>query len=77
MYSTAWANQREIKDTCIEFVINISHRKVIMRNQIELKSGRNFQRFTAWKVSKYGVSPDSYFPVFGLNTEIYGVNLRI
>ena len=47
MYSTAWANQREIKDTCIEFVINISDRKVIMGNQIELKSGRNFQRFTA------------------------------
>ena len=22
MYSTAWANQFEIKDTCIEFVVN-------------------------------------------------------
>ena len=30
----------------------------------------------AWKVSKYGVFSGSYFPVFGLNTEIYGVNLR-
>ena len=28
----------------------------------------------AWKVSKYGVISGPYFPVFGLNTEIYGVN---
>ena len=26
---------------------------------------------------KYGVIPGPYFPVFGLNTEIYGVNIRI
>ena len=24
---------------------------------------------TAWKVSKYGVYSDPYFPTFGLNTE--------
>ena len=35
------------------------------------------QHYTAWKVSKYGVFSGPYFPVFGLNTEIYGVNLRI
>ena len=28
-------------------------------------------------MSKYGVSPGPYFPIFGLNTEIYSVNLRI
>ena len=28
---------------------------------------------TAWKVSKYGVFSVPYFPVFGLNMEIYGV----
>ena len=28
---------------------------------------------TAWKVSKYGVFSGLYFPVFGLNAEIYGV----
>ena len=28
---------------------------------------------TAGKVSKYGVFSGPYFPVFGLNTEIYGV----
>ena len=29
--------------------------------------------FTMLKVSKYGVISGPYFPVFGLNTEIYGV----
>ena len=29
------------------------------------------------KVSKYRVISGPYFPVFGLNTEIYGVNLHI
>ena len=32
---------------------------------------------TARKVSKYGVFSGPYFPVFGLNTEIYSVNLHI
>ena len=32
---------------------------------------------TAWKVFKYGVISGPYFSVFGLNTKIYGVNLRI
>ena len=30
-----------------------------------------------WKVSKYGAISGLYFPVFGLNTEIYEVNLHI
>ena len=37
----------------------------------------NIGRYTAWKVSKYGVISGPYFPVFGLDTEVYGVNLRI
>ena len=32
---------------------------------------------TAWKVSKYGVISGRYFPVLGLNTEIYGTNFRV
>ena len=28
---------------------------------------------TVWKVSKYGVISGPYFPVFGLNTEIYSL----
>ena len=31
----------------------------------------------AWKVPKYGVISGPYFPEFGLNTEIYYVNLSI
>ena len=34
-------------------------------------------KITAWKVSKYGVISGPYFPVFGLNTQIYEVNLII
>ena len=34
-------------------------------------------KITAWKVFKYGVFPGPYFPVLGLNTEIYSVNLGI
>ena len=33
--------------------------------------------YTSWKVSKYGVIFGPYFPAFGLNTEIYRVNLRV
>ena len=32
---------------------------------------------TAWKVSKYRVFSGPYFLVFGLYTQIYGVNVRI
>ena len=33
--------------------------------------------YTTWKMANYGVFCGPYFPVFRLNTEIYGVNLRI
>ena len=33
--------------------------------------------FTTWKVSEYGVYSGPYYPVFGLNTKIYSLNLRI
>ena len=32
---------------------------------------------TARKMSRYEVFSGPYFPVFGLNTEVYGVKLRI
>ena len=34
-------------------------------------------RDTAWKMSTYGVFFYPYFPVFGLNTEIYCINIGI
>ena len=38
----------------------------------------NFILFiTAWKVSIYGVFSGQYFPAFGMNTETYGISLRI
>ena len=43
---------------------------------ISLKTRTKLQKsikgVIAWKLSKYGVISGSYFPVFGLNTEIYG-----
>ena len=33
--------------------------------------------YTAWKLSKYGVISGPYFPVFGLTTETFFVNLRV
>ena len=39
--------------------------------------GLVFIGYTAWKVSKYGVFSGPHFPVFGQNTEIYEVNIRI
>ena len=38
---------------------------------------RVYDHFTESKVFKYEVISGPYFPVFGLNTEIYSVNLRI
>ena len=34
-------------------------------------------KLTAWKVFKYGIFSGLFFPVFGLNTDIYSVNLHI
>ena len=48
-----------------------------MNSQISMaKTITSEHRCTAWKVSKYGVISGPYFPVFGLNTERYGVVLR-
>ena len=33
--------------------------------------------YAAWKVSKHGVFSGPYFPAFGMNLEIYSVNLVI
>ena len=37
----------------------------------------NFEIVTAREMTKYGVFSGPYFPVFGINTEIYEVNLCI
>ena len=45
----------------------------LFQNKLSLHHTAN----TAWKVSKYGVFSGPCFPVFELNTERYGVSLRI
>ena len=51
--------------------------KQIYLNHILKKKRFKAGQSTIWKPSKYGVFSGPYFPVFGLNMEIYGVNLRI
>ena len=48
----------------------------MLKNEVDVIFHRDLFK-TAWKVSKYGVFPGPYFPVFGQNTKIYIVNLRI
>ena len=48
----------------------------IMKGHLNINSIRQEFDSTAWKLSKYGVISGPFFPVFRLNTEIYGVNLR-
>ena len=40
-------------------------------------NGNVDKKWTLREVSKFGVLDGTYFPAFALNTEIYGVNLRI
>ena len=49
------------------------------RSVFEMKGrwGGGSENSTAWKVSKYGVFSGPQFPAFRLNTERYGVSLRI
>ena len=62
MYLHTWYN----KSKCI-YTKNIDQVHNYMQKSFSI----------AWKVSKYGVFSDSYFPAIGLNTEIYSVKLRI
>ena len=54
---------------------------IYLQNPYSFKSANVFMHScksdTASEVSKYGVLAGPYFPVFGLNMDIYGVNLRI
>ena len=62
-------------DECLDFILRTKVTKIFFKNWI-VPVIMNLLH-TAWKVSKYGVFSGPYFPLFGLNTEIYGVNLRI
>ena len=48
-------------------------------NRFKIEYLRMIKSFphTAWKLSRYGVFSDPYFPAFGLNTERYSLSLHI
>ena len=70
MHSSGWTKKEPISPRRCIAPSSIIH--TIIQN-----CSRNY--VTAWKVSKYGFFSGPYFPVFGLNAEIYSksVNLRI
>ena len=56
--------------------------KLLQRLKMKMKLLQRLWReyimqHTSWKVSKYRVFSGLYFPVFGLNTEIYSVNFCV
>ena len=57
--------EKKYSDLIEELVVKVIN-SIFLRRAFELTH-------TASKVSKYGVISGPYFPVFGLNTEIYGV----
>ena len=60
---------------------SLSTKNLAKRNNFDfswkVKSEKWKVKSEKWKVSKYGVISGPYLPVFGLNTEIYSVNLGI
>ena len=65
------------KKGCRRFFLFLDN-ELMVSSKVVLPNFPQFtKRFTAWKMSKYGIISDPYFPVSGLNTEICGVNLRI
>ena len=68
-------------ETCNIFIKRFSalhlNLHLIRESFLRYKTNIYFSFYTAWKASKYGIFSGPYFPVFGLNTEIYEVNLRI
>ena len=62
---------------CICAHANIRENVFIQKNIDHIHNYVQKSFSTAWKVSKYRVFSGPYFPAFGLNTEIYLVNLRI
>ena len=57
-----------IKD-CLKDIPNIADLSPI--------SKKKMKAYTAWNESKYGDFSGLHFPVFGLNKEIYSINLHI
>ena len=62
----------------LDFVLELTDEEVLNKElDKDFEEFVEKVRYTAWKVSKYGVFSGSYFLALGLNTEIFSVNLRI
>ena len=73
-YAVMSGSYQQVKNSSslISFVI-LTGKRSCRRVQFQ----KTFLCSTAWKSSKWGVFSGPYFPVFGLNTEMCGVNHRI
>ena len=61
MYSTAWVNQFEIKDTCIELVINnVSVQGNNVKIELNLKVTKSAEIVFLFCCKKYDTAPDFY-----------------
>ena len=65
------------ESVCQISLIGLAHLLFFRYTVIQKKMAQIIWFVTTWKVSKYGVFSGPYFPAFGLNAEIYQVNLRI
>ena len=62
---------------CSKHFILILKMHFFTEKRLKITNRHSAQKVHCMKVSKYGNFFSPYFPVLGLNTEIYGVNLRI
>ena len=61
------------RSTFEPYLLNNSVRPIFYKFRQRFSVCLSKDTFTVWKVSKYRAFSSPYFPVFGLNTEIYGV----
>ena len=68
----------DVKYTAVYLVGDVKYTAVYLVGDVKMRIvNLSYSGVTAWKVSKYEVFFGPYISVFGLNTEIYAVNLRI
>ena len=72
-FKNYFKNNWKLFQPCDAIRVILRKRYIIMR----VKKIICWRSSTAWKLSKYGAFSGPYFPIFGLNTERYGVSLRI
>ena len=77
-YSSTFRNRNSQKFVFEMFKVQVIIAPEVMRDIFQTEVSLIVSDIsTVWKVSKYGVFSDPYFPAFGLNTERYSVTLGI